>query len=96
MNQVLSAKLATLLVLMISSPLSAAPVGEHAGEISVDRLDTTPPTINPANPDAAVDNSGRSIFVWDGNPAVNGGKDIFLRIFDVGGNPQGDAVGVNT
>jgi len=82
--------------LLFSAQASSSPVGENAGEISVDRLETTPPTLNPAHPDAAVDKSGRSIFVWDGNPAVNGGKDIFLRIYDVGGSPEGDAVVVNT
>lgn len=96
MNKSLLLKLTSMVCLLFSAQASATPVGENAGEISVDRLETTPPTLNPGRPDAAVDASGRSIFVWDGNPEINGGRDIFLRIYDVGGRPEGDAVVDNT
>lgn len=95
MNQVLSVKLATLFVLLLTSPLWAAPVGEHAGEIWIDG----PEEIqlgDPIHPDAAVDKNGRSIFVWATNPAVNGGTDIYLRVFPADGGEPSVPVRVNT
>ena len=71
MKQALIIAMATLIGLLISFPTLAAPFGEHAGEIWIDGPDDVKPGINPAHPDAAVDHLGRSIFVWDGNPAIN-------------------------
>ena len=96
MKQAPLIKLIILICLLISFPTLAAPVGEHAGEIWIDGPDDLKPGMNPAHPDAAVDHLGRSIFVWDGNPAVNGGNDIFLRIFPAGGGPPQGPVLVNT
>ena len=96
MKQTLFIKVSILFSLLFSYSTLAAPVGEPAGEIWVDGPEDKQPAINPAHPDAAVDHLGRSIFVWDGNPAINGGNDIYLRIFDSGRNPLGDPVRVNT
>jgi hypothetical protein len=89
-------KLALLICLLFSVSSLAAPVGESAGEIWLDGPEDKQPGINPAHPDAAVDHRGSSIFVWDGNPAINGGNDIWLRIFDSGRIPPGDPVRVNS
>ena len=96
MKQAPLIKLIILICLLISFPTLAAPVGEPAGEIWIDGPEDKQPAINPGHPDAAVDHLGRSIFVWDGNPAINGGNDIYLRIFDSGSNPLGDPVRINT
>ena len=82
--------------LLFSIPVTAAPIGENAGEIWIDGPEDKQPTLNPARPDVAVDNLGRSIFVWDGNPAINGGNDIYLRIYPADGSSPGDPVLVNT
>ena len=96
MYRVFSVQLAALSFFLISCPLLAGPVGEHAGEIWIDGPEDKQPGLNPRFPDAAVDKAGRSIFVWDGNPAINGGNDVWLRIFDSSGAPPTDPVRVNT
>jgi hypothetical protein len=53
------------------------------------------PGSNPGNPDAAVDMTGRSIFVWDDTPSINR-KEVFLRIFPADGSAPGDPIQVNT
>jgi hypothetical protein len=71
----------------------AAPVGESAGEIWINGPDQ--PGSDPNQPDADVDTTGRSIFVWDTTPSTNR-KDIFFRIFPADGGPPADPVLVNT
>ena len=44
-------------------------VGEHAGEIWIDGPADVQPGSDPGNPDVVIDESGRSIWVWDGTPA---------------------------
>jgi hypothetical protein len=95
MNLALPVKLGILFALLISYSLWAAPVGEHAGEIWVDGPDSEP-ALNPVDPDAAVGPFGKSFFVWAGNPAINGGTDVFLRIFDSSGGSPTVPVVVNT
>ena len=68
------------------------PVGESAGEIWIDGPDQ--PGSNPIQPDADVDNAGRSIFVWE--TTVSNQKDIFLRVFPADGSDPSDPVQVNT
>jgi hypothetical protein len=67
-------------------------VGESAGEIWVDGPDQ--PGSDPNQPDADVDATGRSIFVWDGSASNR--KDIFLRVFPADGSEPSDPVLVNT
>ena len=81
--------------LLIAIPALATPIGESAGEIWVDGPADVQPGGDPNHPDAAVDNSGRSIFVWDGTPASTR-KEIFLRIFPADGSEPGAPVQVNT
>jgi len=96
MKKALLIKLAALLVcLLLSMPALAAPVGESAGEILVDGPVNAQQGLNPSNPDAVVDESGRSIFVWDGTPTGTA-KEVFLRIFPADGSSPGDPVQVNT
>mgnify|MGYP001554792026 CR=1 FL=1 len=88
MYKVRPVKLLTLFALLISSPLLAIPVGEHAGEIWIDGPENIQ-VGNPKHVDAAVDTTGRSIFVWATNPAVNGGTRIHYRVFPSdGGAPS--------
>jgi len=91
-----NSKLSTLILfLLLPVPVLAAPVGEHAGEILVDGPLDAQPGSDPSNPDAVIDKSGRSIFVWNGTPAGTR-KEVFLRIFPADGGPPGDPVQVNT
>ncbi len=46
-------------------------------------------------PDAAVDKSGRAIFVWNSSPGTSG-HDIYLRRFDAAGSPLANPAIVNT
>ncbi|MFC1797071.1 hypothetical protein ACFL1V_08255, partial [Pseudomonadota bacterium] len=96
MKQAPLIKLIILICLLISFPTLAAPVGESAGEIWIDGPEETQPGTTPSKPDAAVDKTGRSIFVWAANPAVNGGSDIYLRIFPADGGAPSEPVRVNT
>jgi len=96
MKPALLSRLAAFIGLLISFPTLASPIGENAGEIWVDGPADIQPGTNPANPDAAVDSIGRSIFVWSGNPEVNGGSDVYLRIFDVDRNSVVGPVQINT
>jgi hypothetical protein len=84
-----------MLFLLLPVAAMATPVGEHAGEIWVDGPADVQPGSDPSNPDAVVDKSGRSIFVWDDTPADTG-KEVFLRIFPADGGSPGDPVQVNT
>jgi len=96
MKKALLIKLAALLLyLLLSMPALASPVGESAGEILVDGPLNIQPGSNPGNPDAVVDESGRSIFVWDGTP-TDTAKEVFLRIFPADGSSPVDPVQVNT
>lgn len=81
-----------LLCVCLSAPLSASPVGESAGEIWIDGPDQ--PGSDPNQPDADVDSTGRTIFVWDAFTANR--KDIFLRVFPADGGDPSDPVRVNT
>ena len=84
-----------ILCLLLPLPLLAAPVGEHAGEILVDGPLAAQPGVNPSNPDAVVDKSGRSIFVWAGTVSDTQ-QEVFVRIFPADGGPPGSPVQVNT
>jgi hypothetical protein len=53
------------------------------------------PGSDPNHPDAVIDNSGRSIFVWDGTPSDTR-KEIFLRILPADGSEPDAPVQVNT
>jgi len=83
------------LILLLPIPALAAPVGEHAGEFLVDGPLNAQPASGPANPDVVIDESGRSIWVWDGAPASTR-QEVFLRIFPADGGPPTDPVQVNT
>ena len=67
-------------------------MGESAGEIWIDGPDL--PGSNPIQPDADVDNEGRSIFVWE--TTVSNQKEIFLRVFPADGSDPSEPVQVNT
>ena len=67
-------------------------IGESAGEIWIDGPDQ--PGSDPNQPDADVDSTGRTIFVWDAFTANR--KDIFLRDFPADGSDQLEPVQVNT
>ena len=82
-------------ILLLPIPALAALVGEHAGEILVDGPLNAQPASGPANPDVVIDESGRSIWVWDGTPASTRAE-VFLRIFPADGGPPTDPVQVNT
>jgi len=84
-----------ILFLFLPVPALTAPVGEHAGEILVDGPLASQPGSEPSNPDVVVDESGRSIWVWDGTPSTTR-KEVFLRIFPADGGPPTDPVQVNT
>ena len=86
---------ALTLFLLLPVPVLAEPVGEHAGEILVDGPLGMQPGSEPSNPDVVVDESGRSLWVWDGTPSTTR-KEVFLRIFPADGGPPGDPVQVNT
>jgi hypothetical protein len=101
MKKVLLIKLTALTVCLLTSVISLAGpeganvVGESRGEIWVDGPADVQPGSDPNHPDAAVDNSGRSIFVWDGTPSDTR-KEIFLRIFPADGSEPDAPVQVNT
>jgi len=82
-----------VLCVCLSATLSAAPVGESAGEIWIDG--PVQPGVNPIQPDADVDKTGRSIFVWEATASGNQ-KDIFLRVFPADGSIPSDPMQVNT
>ena len=84
-----------LFSLLISFPALAAPIGESAGEIWIDGPAEVQPGSDPSNPDVVVDESGRSIWVWDGTPASTR-KEVFLRIYPADGGPPTAPVQVNT
>ena len=84
-----------LSLILLPIPALAAPVGEHAGEFLVDGPLDAQPASGPANPDVVIDESGRSIWVWDGTPAGTR-REVFLRIFAADGDPTTDPVQVNT
>jgi len=81
-----------MLCFCLSNPLLASEVGESAGEIWIDGPDQ--PGSNPVQPDADVDNEGRSIFVWE--TTVSNQKEIFLRVFPADGSDPSEPVQVNT
>ena len=83
------------LILLLPIPALAAPVGEHAGEFLVDGPLDAQPASGPANPDVVIDESGLSIWVWDGTPAGTR-REVFLRIIPADGDPPTDPVQVNT
>lgn len=85
----------SLFFLLPITALAAAGAGDSSGEIWIDGLDTVQPGAQPANPDAAMDHAGRSIFVWDATPAATR-QEVFLRRFDKDNKPMGDPVQVNT
>lgn len=80
-------------VLLSTSALSA-PIGDHAGEIWISGPDQ--PGTNPNHPDADVDSTGRSVFVWDTTLSSTTRKDIFLRIFPADGSGPSNPAQVNT
>jgi hypothetical protein len=69
-------------------------VGESGGEIWINGPDQ--PGSDPNQPDADVDSTGRSIFVWDTTAVSANRKDIYLRIFPADGSDPSDPVRVNT
>jgi len=75
--------------------LAASGAGDNSGEIWIGGLDTVQPGSQPSNPDADVNHAGHSIFVWDATPS-NTRQEVFLRVLDENGTPQGDPVQVNT
>jgi len=77
----------------LSTPLFAVSVGESTGEAWIDGPNQ--PGTNPLQPDVDVDKDGRSIFVWEATAEGNQ-KDIFLRIFQVGGGEPSEPLKVNT
>jgi len=87
--------LTSIFSLLISFPALAAPIGESAGEIWIDGPAEVQPGSDPSNPDVVVDESGRSIWVWDGTPASTR-KEVFLRIYPADGGPPTVPVQVNT
>jgi len=101
MKKVLLIKLIALIFCILTSITSLAGpegtnvVGESGGEIWVDGPGDVQPGSDPNHPDAAIDNLGRSIFVWDGTPASTD-KEVFLRIFPADGSSPGDPVQVNS
>ena len=86
---------ALALFLLLPVTVLAEPVGEHAGEILVDGPLGMQPGSEPSDPDVVVDESGRSLWVWDGTPSTTR-TEVFLRIFPADGGPPGDPVQVNT
>ena len=97
MKQLIFSILIAFFFLLGFNSVLAAPVGESGGEIWIDGPADLQPGSDPNNPDAAVDKSGRSIFVWDGTPPGTGTrKDIFFRIFPADGDSPTDPVQVNT
>lgn len=84
----------TFISLLVSISALAAPVGESAGEIWVNGPDQ--PGSDPNQPDADVDSTGRSIFVWDTTAESANRKDIYLRVFPADGSDPTDPVQVNT
>jgi len=82
-----------VLCVCFSTSLWAGTVGESGGEIWIDG--PTQPGTNPIQPDADVDTTGRSIFVWEATAEGNQ-KDIFLRVFPADGGDPSDPIQVNT
>jgi len=80
-------------VLLSTSALSA-PIGDYAGEIWISGPDQ--PGTNPNHPDADMDSTGRSVFVWDTTLSSTTKKDIFLRIFPADGSDPSVPVQVNS
>jgi hypothetical protein len=95
MIQALLVLLTASISLLIAIPAFATPVGESAGEIWVDGPADKQPGSDPNNPDAVIDHSGRSIFVWSAFSSATR-HDVFLRRFDAGGGLSDDPVLVNT
>jgi len=81
-----------LLSVLLFTPALSALIGESAGEIWIDGPDQ--PGTNPKQPDADVDDAGRSIFVWE--TTVSNQRDIYLRVFPADGSDSSDPVQVNT
>lgn len=78
----------------LSVPLAIAnPPGDGGPEIWVDGPEEVQPSFGRNWADAAVDPQGRSIFVWV--ESINR-QDIYMRRFDVSGNPLEDPIAVNT
>ena len=95
MNKPVSFKITTILwsVLLSTSALSV-PIGDYAGEIWISGPDQ--PGTNPNHPDADVDSTGRSVFVWDTTVSSTNRKDVFFRVFPADGSDPSDPVQVNT
>jgi len=92
-------RVVSLIVLILSVLFSTliiadSGVGERSGEFWVDGGADLRPGNIPNNSDVAIDSLGRSIIVW--NSFISTRSEIYLRIFDVGHNPLGDPVQVNT
>lgn len=79
----------------LAAPDSASGIGESRGEVWVDGPADKQPGSDPTHPDAVIDHSGRSIFVWQAFSASSR-NDVFLRLFDGDGGLPGDPVLVNT
>jgi len=81
--------------ILFSTFVIAGPgVGEQSDEFWVDGgIDVRPGDI-PGHSDVALDNTGRSIFVW--NSFISTRHEIYLRLFDANHNTLGDPVLVNT
>ena len=96
MNMViLSRRFAHLLCLLL--PVTAMAThsgGDNGGDIWVDGDADVQPGTGPQHPDAGMDSSGLSVFVWAAFTSER--NDVFLRRFDRTGTPLKDPVMVNT
>ncbi len=92
---IIAIALLAIVIPAVADPDGSARPGND--EIWVDGPDPVQPGVGSDRPDAAVDNSGRLIFVWDSFSAAGGDRnDVFVRRFDTDGNALGDPIFVNT
>ena len=90
--------LTAMVVIMGASGVQGAPVGEPGPELWVDGPLDTVVGGSPNYPDAAADHRGQQVFVWADDPSNNNesGIDVFMRVFDPGGDSLVGPVKVNT
>ncbi len=90
--------LAAMAAIMGSSGTSGAPVGEPGPEIWVDGPVDMRVGAVPEHADAAAEDRGRQVYVWEDNPSDDNESaiDVFMRVFDSGGGSLLGPVKVNT
>jgi len=82
---------------VLATVAQAAYIGNRIFEIWVDGPNDKQPGSGRGNPDAAVANDNRLVFVWNASGATGGHRnDIFMRQFDEAGNALQDPLMVNT